>query len=76
MYLRVSKYLDVPAHVRRLITASAFPLVFTLHIVLVWGVLPYSQCFLILNYQTNMIVEIVLNYGLKNSGTVPYFRGD
>ena len=26
MYLRVSKYLDVPTHPRRLISASAFPL--------------------------------------------------
>ena len=30
IYLRVSKYIDVPAYARRLIKASAFPPVFTL----------------------------------------------
>ena len=41
MILRVSKHLDVPAHARTLIEASAFPSVFKLYIVLVWGVLLY-----------------------------------
>ena len=57
MYLRVSKHLDVPAHARRLINASAFPSVFKLYIVLVWVFCLICQCFLVLIYQTNMTVE-------------------
>ena len=34
MHFRVSKYLDVPVHVHRLINASVFQSVFTLYIVL------------------------------------------
>ena len=41
MKLQVSKHLDVPAHAGMLIKASAFPPVFKLYIVLVWGILLY-----------------------------------
>ena len=45
MYLRVSKYLDEPVNVRRLIDASTFLSVFTLYVVLVWGVLLHLSMF-------------------------------
>ena len=45
MYLRVSKQLDVPTHSHRLTNASAFPPVFILYAVQVWGVLLYLSMF-------------------------------
>ena len=54
MYLQTSKYLDEPAHTRRLVDASAFPSVFTLYFVQVRGVFYcICLCFLVSN-QTNM----------------------
>ena len=54
MYLPASKDLDEPVHTHRQIDASAFTSVFTLYVVLVWGVFYYiCLCFLALN-QTNM----------------------
>ena len=47
MYSRVSKYLDVSAHARRLINTSTVPSVFTLYVVLnvEWGALLYLSIF-------------------------------
>ena len=54
MYLRASKDLDEPADMHSLIDASAFPYVFALYVVLVWGVFYCIRlCFLVLS-QTNM----------------------
>ena len=50
MYLRASKDLGEHAHARSLIYASAFLTVFTLYVVLVWGVFYCIHlCFLVLN---------------------------
>ena len=55
MYLQASKGLDVCAHMRSLIDVSAFLTIFTLNVVLVWGVFYcILLCFLVLN-QTNII---------------------
>ena len=45
MYLRVSKFLDVPAHARMLINASVHPPVVTLYVILVWDALLYKSMF-------------------------------
>ena len=72
MYLRVSKHLDVPAHSRRLINASAFPSVFKLYIVLVWVFCLICQCFLVLIYQTNMTVEKYLTINRQKKEKKPH----
>ena len=55
-------HLDVPAHARRLIKASAFPSVFKLYVVLVWFL---CQCLLVVIYQTNMPVQNIFNDGQR-----------
>ena len=65
MEMRVSKHLDVPAHARRLIKSSAFPSVFKLYFVLVWGVLLYLSMSSGFNL-TNLFVSIkIFNDGQK-----------
>ena len=55
MYLQASKDIDVSAHTRSLIDVSAFLTIFTLNVVLVWGLFYCIRlCFLVLN-QTNII---------------------
>ena len=54
MFLRASKDLDEPAHMWSVIDGSAFLTIFTLYVILVWGVFYCIHlCFLVLN-QTDM----------------------
>ena len=67
MKLQVSKHLDVPAHARTLIKASAFPSVFKLYIVLVWGVLLYLSMSSGFNLPNQYNSIKIFNDGLKRT---------
>ena len=78
MYLRESKYLDVPTHTRRPINPSAFPSVSTLYVVLVWEVLLHLSFFSGFDLpKTSREKKKYLNMDTKreNPYTLPYFRG-
>ena len=65
MCLWVSKYLDVPAQRCRQINASAFTPVFTLYVVLIWGVLLYLSMLSGFNLPKQYEIRKYFDYGQR-----------
>ena len=78
MYLRVSKFLDVPAHARMLINASVHPPVVRIYVILVWDALLYKSMFSGFDIPKPMREQkkyLTMDKIKRNPGTAPYFRG-